>query len=318
MRKFCAALLMTFCLLQVGVTVTLAQVPEPGFTSLSLLAESEKDAFTSGVPITIKVRLANLTQTEIAAQRDLNPAYGTLQVYVSHNGGEFKRYLGPGWGTKDPPAVSPDLIPPGYYVSREITLLFNNEVSGRVDLLASSLPFNEAGSYAIRVELYDETFGQRIVAPTIGLQIRFPQEEAGQAIWEAVKANSKLAYFMQTGDARQADSVIKKAEQLVAGHPDNVYEKHLALALGRHYLKEDQIETSIVHLKEAATAEPASPLRAQALLELTNSYVRKGDIEEAIRISDAAGDEFDEGEVRYEFQRLSSKFRRLGKSPSPR
>ncbi len=315
MRKLVAASLMTFCLLQVGAAAALAQGRAQGFTSLSLFAEPEKDALTPGQPVTIKVRLTNLTDSVITARRDLDPAYGAMQVYVSRNGGEFKRYLGPGWGTKDPPAGSSEPIAPGDSVTREITLLFHNAVRGRDDLLESSLPLDEVGSYVIRVELYDEAFGRRIVAPAFGVQAWFPQEEAGQAIWEALKDDAKLAYFMQTGDARQSATVVRKAEELVERYPDNSQEKHLALALGRHYLAEDKVEAAIEHLKEAAKAEPASALRAQALLELTKSHVKKGDVNEALKISDAAGDEINDGEVRQELQRLGSKLRQGGKSP---
>lgn len=59
-------------------------------------------------------------------------------------------------------------------------------------------------------------------------------------------------------------------------------------------------------------------MRGQALLELTKSYARRGDIEEALKISDGAGDEFGDAEVGQEFQRLSSKLRKAGKSPSPK
>lgn len=318
MRKFIAAALVTFCLLQAAAAITLAQGRAHDFTSLSLFAEPEKDALTLAEPVTIKVRLTNPTESEIAARRDLDPAYGTVQVYVSRNGGEFKRYLGPGWGTKDLPAGSPEAIAPGASVSREITLMFHNAISGRDDLLGSSLPMDEASSYVVRVELYDGTFRRKIVAPDVSVRIWFPPDEAGQAVWQAMKDDEDLAYFMQTGNARQAHGVVTKAEELVERYPDNSYEKHLALALGRHYLGEDKIERAIGHLKEAATAGPASSLRAQALLELTKSYVRKGDIEEALKISDAAGDEFGDGSVRQEFQRLNSKLRQAGKSPAPK
>lgn len=317
MRTFFVASLLTLCLIQAGPPSARAQRRTPGFTSLSLFAEPEKDEVTLGEPLTIKVRLTNLTDSDIAARLDLDPAYGALQVSVSRNGREFKRYLGPGWGMKDQPGGAPVTFSSGQSVRREVTLLFHNAVGGRDDLLESNVPIDEAGTYLLRVELYDDAFGRKIAAPVISLEVGPPQGEAGQAVWQAVRADKELAFFMQTGIARRAESTIEKAEQLVRRHPGNDLERHLALALGRHFLGKERAETAIGYFKEAATAGPASSLRGRALLELTKAYVRKGDVGEALKIIDAAVDEFNEGEIREEFERMGSKLRQAGKNNAP-
>lgn len=317
MKKFFAALLLSLCLLQAVPLAARAQRAAPGFTSLDLFAEPEKAEVTLGEPLVVKLRLTNLTESDIEARPELDPAYGMLQLYVSRNGGDFKRYLGPGWGTKDMPGGALGTIKPGADTYGEVSLLYHTAVPGRSDLLESNVPLGEAGSYVIRVELYEETFARKIVAPAFAVQVGFPQEEAGQAVWEAMKADKDFAYFMQTGDARQSGTVVQKAERLVEHYKGGSYEKHLSLALGRYYLANDKVEKAIGYLKGAATAEAASSLRAQALLELTRSYVSNGEVDEALKISDAAGDEANQGEARQELERLRSKLRQAGKSTSP-
>lgn len=319
MRKLVALSLLALCLSLAGSPDARAQRRVSGFTSLKLFAESEKSAYALGEPLTVRVRLANLSDTAVAARPDLDPAYGAIQVHVSRNGGEFKRYLGPGWGTKDRPAGAPVSLSPGDVVRCDVTLMFHNAVPGRDDLLDSAVPVDEAGSYLIRVELYDDVFDRRIRAPVVSVEVGYPQGEAGPAVWQAVQEDDGLAYFMQTGDARCAEGVVKTAEQLVQRFPGDKLDKHLALALGRHHLGQERAGAAVGYLKEAAAAaEPGSSLRARALLELTKSYATTGDVEEALKISDAAAEEFDDGEVRQEFQRLGSKLRRAEKNARPR
>jgi hypothetical protein len=313
MKRFVIASFLTLCLVQAGAVRVLPQDRAPGFASLSVVVEPEKAEFILGEPLTLKVRLTNPTESEIAAPSDLDPAYGMLQVYVSRNGGEFKRYLGPGWGMKEPSSGAARISSDTPF-DHDITLLFHNKIGGRDDLLEDSVPINEAGVYQIRVELYDSAFRQRIVAPVVDVQVFSPAGEAEQAIWQAVKANEDLAYFMQTGDVRRTQGVAEKAEQLVGKYPDNIQEKHLAFALGQYYLRQDKVERAIGRFKEAATSEAASSLRAQALLKLAESYVKKGEMKEALKISEAASSEYTERGMRQEFDALSSKIRQAGES----
>jgi tetratricopeptide (TPR) repeat protein len=321
MKNF-VAILLTLSLMQVCARSVYSQEGRPGFTSLSLSAEPEKAWATLGEPLTLKVRLTNHTQWGIAAQPALDPSYGTIQVYVSRNGGEFKRYLGPGWGTKDQPTGAAQ-IAPGESIYCDITLLFNNEVRGRDDLLNALVAIDEAGAYQIRVELYDTNFRRKITSPVIDLLVMFPMGEAEQAVWLAVESDKDLAYFMQTADGRRAKNVVEKAEQLVRRYPDNNQERQLALALGKYYLERDNVEQAIVYLKDAAASEPASLLRAQALLELAKSYTKKGDMDEAFKISEAASSEYAGKDIQQEFDQLILKIRKaresiqLGENPIP-
>jgi tetratricopeptide (TPR) repeat protein len=315
MRKFIVTSFFALWLAHAGAVSALSQETQPGFSSLSLSAEPEKAGAAPGQPLCIKLRLTNPTQSEVATLRNLDPAYGRIQVYVSRDGGEFKRYLGPGWGAKDLSAGNDARLLPGESVSGEITLLFHNAIRGREDLLDSSVPAGEAGVYQIRVELYDGLFRQVIAAPETKVEVAFPRGYNEQSTSQAVKDDKGLAYFMQTGDARQSESVVAKAEQLVQDYPDTDQTKHFALALGKYYLAQGQVETASAYLKEAAASEPASVLRGLALLELMKSYIGKGEVSEALKLCDDALGEYDGGGVREEFERLGAKVRQAKKLP---
>lgn len=94
------------------------------------------------------------------------------------------------------------------------------------------------------------------------MKVAFPEGYAGPAAWQTVKEDKRLAYFMQTGDARQAEGVVAKAEQVVRDYADSQPAKQLAFALGRYYLAQGETEAALMYLKEAAWLEYASPLRA--------------------------------------------------------
>lgn len=312
MRKFIATLL-TLWLMQMGIATVHPQEGRPGFASFRLSVKSEKPWVTLGDPLTLKVRLTNPTQWDIATWPVLDPGHGAIQVYISRNGGEFKRYEGPGWGTKEQ-TIGVAQISPGKSMSCEITLLFNNPVEGRDDLLEDFIPINEAGAYQIRVELYDTTFSRKITAPVIGIPVGYPMGEAEQAAWQAVKADKDLAYFAQTGDGQRAKGIVEKAEQLVQQYPNNNQERQLALALGKHYLERDNVGAAIGYLKDAAASDPGSLMRARALSELTKSYIQNGDVDEALKISEAVGSEYNDKDIQREFDLLNLKIRQARES----
>jgi tetratricopeptide (TPR) repeat protein len=199
-------------------------------------------------------------------------------------------------------------------MSCEITVLFNNTIDGRDDLLEDSIPINEAGAYQIRVELYDANFNRKISAPVIGIPVGYPMGEAEQAAWQTVKDDKDLAYFTQTGDGQRANGVVEKAEQLVKRYPNNNQERQLALALGKHYLERDNVGAAIGYLKDAAASDTGSLMRARALAELTESYLQNGDVDEALKISEAAGSEYPDKDNQQEFDRLNLKIRQARES----
>lgn len=311
MRKYVVASILTLCLLATVAATASAQESTPGFDTLSLSVEAEKARPALGELMTLKIRLTNPTESDVPALRDLDPAYGTVHVYVSHNGGEFKRYLGPGWGTKDPPLVT-EQIAPGESVSRGVTLLFHNNISGREDLLGSHVPVDEAGSYQLRVELYDADFRRKIAAPVVDVQVGFPTSHAGESVWQAVRADKKLAYFAQTGDGQLDGRVVAAAEELSRLFPDDEQGRHLALAVGEYHLAQGDAEAAVGYLKQAAGSEPASSLRARALSSLAKTHLEKGDVESALEVSESAATEYGESDAGKEFERLSSAARQRG------
>lgn len=317
MRRFIKKSLLVLLLVQAGIVNVVAQArdSEGSFASLVFAAEPEKSVFTVGEPLRIRLQLQNPTDSDITISRDLDPAYGAIQVYISRNGDEFKRYLGPGWGTKDRLADETSRISPGEVLQVEVSVLFHNAIDGRDDLFDSALPINGVGTYRIRVELYDDSFRRRLRAPTTNVEVGFSPASAEYALGQAVVEDKEgaLAFFIQTGDSPKAE-VIEQTEQLIQRFFDNDQEKRMALALGSYYLRRDNVETAIRFLSEAAKAEYSPALRERALLELTKSHIKRGDFDGALKISNAVDGQFSESEVKREFEQISSKVREAEKT----
>jgi hypothetical protein len=317
MRRFVKESLLVLLLIQAGIVNVVAQArdSEDSFASLVLAAEPEKSVFTLGEPLRIRMQLENPTQSDITIGRDLDPVYGAIQVYISRNGEEFKRYLGPGWGTKDRFLHETSQISPGEVLKSEITVLFHNSIDGRDDLFDSSLPINGVGTYRIRVELYDDSFRRKLTAPLTNVEVGFSPASAEYAISQAVvdDKDGALAFFLQTGDTPQPE-VVEKAEQLIERFSGNDQQKRMALAIGNYHLRHDKVETAIGFLNEAAKAEYSPALRDRALLELAKSYIKRGDIDEALKISNGSDGKFSAPEIEAEFEGIRSKLRQAERS----
>ena len=309
MRRTVLACLFTLLVLSMNGRTIVSQNRLPEFDSLKLKVVPEKTSILLGEPLVLKVKLANPTLSSIATHRTIDPGYGTIQVYFSRPGGELRRYLGPSWGTgEQAPAVTQ--LAPSESVYGELTVLFNTTIPGRDDLHGEPTPINEPGTYQVVVEFYDVRFQHKIVAPRFEVQVSSPTGKAEQAYWQEVQADPNLAYFLQTGSLRRGQNVVKKVEQLMSEHPGAVHQKHAALALGKYYLKNVDPIRAIDYLKEAAESAPKSYLRAQALVALAKSYAQLGQFDEALRISDAAVEEFTLTGAQQNFIQLGTKLRK--------
>ena len=285
----------------IGLLGTSSHGRAQDFASLKLTVAPEKGQFVLGEPVTLKVQVMNLTSSAIGAHRSLDPETEMIQVYIAPPGETFRRYLAPRWGVVErrPRAAQ---ISPGESLSSEMTLFFNQVIPGAQDFLQSSLPFGVAGAYRIRVEFHDIGFQQKITASIIQVAVTRPAG-AEFAIWAAIQADPELAYFLQTGDSRKGPPSQQKAEQLVNQHAEAVQAKHLALALGKYYLRRDDAQAAIKHLQKASEAPGKSFLRAQALLELTKSYAISKNLDEAQKLCDLVTKEYAQTAMQQKFSR---------------
>lgn len=314
MRKVINTLAFILCLLNLyGLTVH-AQEKASSFADLQLTVVPEQAEVMLGEPLVLQLQLNNTTASLVASQ-SLDPLFGGIQVYLSHAGGKFKRYLGPDWGVREGRPVAVQLEP-DQVVSSDITVLFNRSLPGRDDVLAPATPIDEVGVWQILVKLYDINYKRYIVSSVIEIHVTSPTGEGEQAIWQAQQADPDISYFIQTGDAGSHKGVVKKVAKLLEQYPDNVHHRLLARAMGQYYLGRGNASTATIYFKVAAESSSGSFLRAQSLLGLVQSYMQMGSIEEANILNAAAGIEFIQSSAHRQFDLLGEKLRTVREARS--
>jgi len=185
--------------------------PAPVWAGMSLSLEAKQDTFVMGEPIHVTLTATNDTSEPIETALVLRPDAGMVLFYVSEGGGEFKRYIGPGWGTRDV-YLLPSPVAPGASFSTDFELLWHNALPGAPQDLARNLAFPEPRCYELKV---------RSLLPHFDTESNIIEfcttTPTGQdlAVWESIVEEPELARFIQRPTALVSETVRKRAETLL-------------------------------------------------------------------------------------------------------
>lgn len=275
----------------------------PEFTELKLTAIPEKAQVVLGEPVILKIKLTNPTQSVITAHRVLAPEKERIQIQLAPPAGIFQQYAGPRWGVIEARPKEVKIVP-GETIYAEIMLLFNEVApSSDQEFLQSYLPLDRQGTYQIRVDFYDIGFNRKITAPIAQVEVAQTSEPEAE-IWEAMRSDPEMAYFLESGDARRGIMTLQKLEPLMARHPDSIHTKYFALALGKYSQRRRGIAKAISYFLQASVSPPKSFLRSRAVLGLVESYVLKRDYDKALTLCDTAAKEHTQTDIQEEFSKL--------------
>jgi hypothetical protein len=156
----------------------------------------------------LKIKVTNLTGQAVPLAGAPDVGTGAVRVFIASEGGDFKEYLGPGWGLKDVVGGPPVEIQPGRSFETAATVLYNHrpETGHLSELYASEIrgkrvgteyALAQPGTYRLKAVLQDAG-GGALESGVLEIDIREPQG-IDRSIWEVLREDPELGYFVQSG-----------------------------------------------------------------------------------------------------------------------
>lgn len=179
-----------------------------GADGLALILQSSKPSYVLGELVNLKIKVINQTGRAVPLAGTTNVWTGAVRVLIASARGDFKEYLGPGWGLKDIVGAPPVEIQPGGSFETAATVLYNHrpETGHLSELYASEIrgkrvgteyAFAQPGTYRLKAVLQDAK-GSALESGVLEIDIREPQG-ADRSIWEVLREDPELGYFVQEG-----------------------------------------------------------------------------------------------------------------------
>jgi hypothetical protein len=180
---------------------------EDGAGGLTLTLRSSKPSYALGELVSLNIKVSNQTGHTVSLSTATDVWTGAVRVFIASEGGDFKEYLGPGWGLKDVVRAARVEISPGGSFETAATVLYNHrpETGHLSEMYASEIRGKRVGTeYAFaqpgthRMKAVLQTEGGTVESGVLEIHIREPQG-VDRSIWEVLREDSELGYFIQSG-----------------------------------------------------------------------------------------------------------------------
>jgi hypothetical protein len=189
---------------------------------LELILRSRKVSFELGEPVTIELRLKNISKETIILNNDFDLQSGRLELAITSPNGERKPFL---------PFISNDIVP------EPVTLAPGKAIYLSVNLAIGigGCPFKEPGTY--RIDAGYNSAVESAAAGSMQMQINPPANAAG---WPVVRElfNARIGRLLYIGGSR----IMKDALDRIKWVSDKIGKKHpaqfqLARAMSSAYMR---------------------------------------------------------------------------------
>lgn len=226
---------------------------------LTLKISPLKQSYVLGEVVSFDVKVTNIGDTDVVL-RGWTAETGYIKFLISGGNQKFKEYAHSDWrhGHK------PKAIKAGETKESVTDLLWNFSPVGRVaDLrgvyenhIMTELAFPEPSVYFIKAVLIIPTVGDgRAEFESEPVQI-VVNEPVGEDInvWNRIRKNPDLAYFMQQGEVRSAkqeerEKLVKEVEQILADNPNSFLAGEMSKSLEKHRASEAKRKEFLENLK---------------------------------------------------------------------
>lgn len=232
---------------------------------LQLEISSVEQSYMLGEKVVLKLTLTNRGDRAVSLFDDLDPVYGYTQLFISSdNGADFKKYEHSRWGLRDskPKVLT---LEPGESIDRAVGIVWNSKrtfhpsVSAEIieketaNRILSDYAFQDAGLHYIKavysVQVIDDNRQERVdvASDSVKIVINEPEGEDLQ-VWNSIKGDGGIAYFVQEGNffvpgfnEEKREQLERKVEKLLMLHPSSSYSQPLRSQLS--LLREKQRKT---------------------------------------------------------------------------
>lgn len=221
-------------------------------TELLLEGKANKETFILGEPVSIEFEISNKGKTSIAVHSG-GVETGFLKIFIAAQNGEYKEYLGYGWGLKMGRMIN--LAPGESHKYKEATILWHGkiDVSGLSQQAAreklkgkitTEYAFPEPGVYLIKGISYFGENATLIESEPIEIVVNAPAGD-DLKIWNQIKGNREIALLMQAGEFNtskdeEKEKLVGDVEQIIVQYPNSIYSSYLRTNLEKYKASEEK------------------------------------------------------------------------------
>lgn len=253
-RRFIISAIITIAALSIGYP-RYAETKQPLQLRISTASKH-----VLGIPSSFTFEIFNPTKRSISILNNLDGADGYLEVSISKDGSDFQNYQGVRWGKGGDRKSGIIALAPGRNIHHSEPIFWNNkpvisnmiakDVAERSILgkINSYYAFPEPGTYAVkasyRLHLSDGRDSIVVESNGISFNIAEPGED-DLKIWNSIKDNGDIAYFLQEGDIpvsgrkpEDRKKVILEIEAILNEYPDSIYAEPLRQSMAKFQANE--------------------------------------------------------------------------------
>lgn len=211
---------------------------------LSLEIIPAKNFFSLGELVKLKFKFTNESSESVRLGNYLDAKYGYLKILISQDGINYKEYSHANWGTADIKRGYISLKP-GESVETSVKILWNyvpnvaniSRISKKQ--LITNYAFPTKGNYFVKaisqIQLSNKI--EKIESEPVQITLEKPVGDDLE-VWNKIKDNGEIAYFIQEGDLRipsykteERENLRQEIEQIIIDHPNSFYAESLRQSL---------------------------------------------------------------------------------------
>ncbi len=227
---------------------------------LELSVIPSKSDYMLGEVVNLSLKLSNKSKENISIIGNLTTEDGYLNIYVSKDGNNFRKYIHSKWGTVNAKR-QPVNLSPNESVTNSATILWNSkrETEGlNIDVakkategrILTHYAFPESGTFFVKASyyIYSTSHQGAILIESEPVKITI-EEPAGEdlEVWNKIKNNGDFAYFIQEDEIRipsykpeERAEFEQKVEQIINQHPNSFYAESLRQSLDKFKAREEK------------------------------------------------------------------------------
>jgi len=230
-------------------------------SALTLKVSSDKQTYVLGEAVKLNFEVLNETDKAIALPYSPDVSTGYLNVWIASSNQEFKQYSNTSWGRKE---YSGPTLQPEQSFKSQATILWNNKpetshlnpdaakraAEGRI---MADYAFPTAGVYLIKAVLWFPEIKLKVESKPIQIVVNEPVGDELE-VWNKIKDNGKIAYFIQKGDFPTAKDeergkLLKEVEQIVQIYPNSFLVSQINQSLEKFRVNEERRKKFMEKLK---------------------------------------------------------------------
>lgn len=222
--------------------------------ALSLDLTTENASYAAGEVIELKFAITNNSDKADAITAP-DVGTGSLKVFLSGDGKDYREYVGPNWGALDAGQHQLKLAA-GARFETNATMLYNQRLATghltpmyaeRIDKarIPTEFAITEPGRYWIKASY---TNGKDVIrSAPVEIEITTPVGQEA-IVWDQIRSDGAFAYMLQTGDVRylpgsaESEDFDERLRQVTSDYPETGLTRRLGQKIDQYKRNVEYVE----------------------------------------------------------------------------